>query len=89
MTNPDCTRRRSTLQRAHWPVRGHTGAADEAPALAAAVVDAPAGAAATLPAATVAGVEEAIPVSSEAARVHAAAAAQASRNTQGNFVIDL
>jgi hypothetical protein len=33
-----------------------------------------------LPEATVAGVEEAIPESSEAARVHAVAAAQISRN---------
>jgi hypothetical protein len=57
--------------------------------LAAALVDAPPGAAATLPTATVAGVEEATPASSEAAFVHAAAAAQISRNTQGNFVIDL
>jgi hypothetical protein len=89
MTNPDCTSLRSTLQRAHWPVRGHAGAAEDGATLGAAVVDAPAGVAATLPAATVAGVEEAIPVSSEAALVHAVAAAQISRNTQGIFVIDL
>jgi hypothetical protein len=37
----------------------------------------------------VAGVEEAIPVSSEAAPVQAIAAAQISRSTQQNFVIDL
>jgi len=90
MTNPDCTSRRSTLQSAHRPVRGHTGAAaDEAPALASAVVGAPVGAAETLPTDTVTGVEEAIPESSEAPRVHAIAAAPISRNIQGNFVIDL
>jgi len=53
------------------------------------LVAAPAGAAATLPTATVAGVEEATPASSEAALVHAVTAAQTSRNTQGSFVIDL
>ena len=89
MTNPDCTRRRSTLQSAHWPVLGHTGAADEAPALAAAAVDAAAGVAAGLPEATAAGVEEAVAVSSEAARVQAVAAAQISRRTERNVVIDL
>jgi hypothetical protein len=47
--------------------------------LAAAVVTA-AGDCATLPAATVGGVEEAVPASSEAARVHAVPAAQISRN---------
>jgi hypothetical protein len=53
------------------------------------VGDAPVGAVATLSAATVGGVEEAVPASSEAARVHAVPAAQISRNMQGNFVIDL
>jgi hypothetical protein len=45
--------------------------------------------AATPPEATVPGVEEAVPVSLEAAREHAVAAAQRSRNRQGNLVIDL
>jgi hypothetical protein len=53
------------------------------------MVDAPAGAAATLPAATVVGVEEVTPASSEAALVHAVAEALISRNTQRDFVIDL
>jgi hypothetical protein len=57
-------------------------------ALAAAVVAA-AGDCAPLPAATVGGVEEVVPASSEAARVHAVPAAQISMNMQGNFVIDL
>jgi hypothetical protein len=55
----------------------------------AAAVGAPVGAAATLTAAVVAGVEEAIAVSSEAARVHEVAAAQVSRNRRGNLGIDL
>jgi len=55
--------------------------------LAAAVVAAPAGAAATLPAATVAGVDEATDASPVAALVHAVAATLIRRNMQGNFVI--
>jgi hypothetical protein len=53
------------------------------------MADVPAGPAATLPAATVAGVEEAFAVSSEAALVHPVAAVQISMNMQGNLVIDL
>jgi hypothetical protein len=44
---------------------------------------------ATLLEATVGGVEEAVPASSEAARVHAVPAVQISRNMERNFVIDL
>jgi len=57
--------------------------------LAAGVVGTAAGACATLSAASVGGVEEAVSASSEAALVHAVPAAQISRNMQGNFVIDL
>jgi hypothetical protein len=60
-----------------------------AAAVLAAAVVAAAGNCATLPAATVGGVEEAVPASSEAARVHAVPTAQITRNMQGNFVIDL
>jgi hypothetical protein len=56
--------------------------------LAAGVEDAPVGAFASLSAPATA-VEEAIAASWEAPFVHAVAAAQMSRNRQGNFVIDL
>jgi hypothetical protein len=64
-------------------------AAVVAAAVLAAAVAAAAGDCATLPAATVGGVEEAIAPSSEGPFVHAVAAAQISRNMQGNLVIDL
>ena len=89
-------RRRSTLHSAHRPVRGHSAADGETPALAmgaaalaAGVVDAPVGALVSVTEAPGAAVEEAVPASWEAPLVHAAAAAQISRNRQGNFVIDL
>jgi hypothetical protein len=53
------------------------------------VTDPAAGAEATPSAVTVGGVEEAIPASSDAARVQAVAAPQMSSNMQGNCVIEL
>ena len=78
-TKPDCSSRFSTLQSAHWPVRGQTAEVG-APVVPASGVDG-------LTTSAVVAVEDAVGALSDAERVHAARGTEASRSRPGSFFI--
>ena len=80
-TKPDCSSLFSTLQSAHWPVRGQPTAVG-APTVAASGAD-------NLTPLVIVAVEDADPALSDEGRVHAAKAAEASTIRTGSFLIEL